>query len=292
MLVVRELTEDLYAAIEHEIVPGVVQSIKVVTEAACRRFFRFAFDWARTPGRKTVHCVHKANILKLADGLFLEAFRAVGQGLPGADDRRRSSSTIAACRWCRGRSSSTCMVMGNLYGDIVSDLGAGMVGGISATAGINVGDGVRVYECFHGGSREAIRRRPGQSAAAVAAGRSTCWNGVGQDEAGPADLCRPWRRCFSDGKVRTPDLGGDRDHDGDGRRHRRGTAIARARCVPQITQPETTRAAFRHLTPFRSRGVHFLTGTPCAVKLATRHQGSRTEASARVASSPSESDHA
>ena len=108
MLVIRELTEDLYAAIEHEIVPGVVQSIKVVTEAACRRFFRFAFDWARAAGRKTIHCVHKANILKLADGLFLEAFRAVGQGLSRAADAARSSSTTAACRWCRGRSSSTC----------------------------------------------------------------------------------------------------------------------------------------------------------------------------------------
>src|SRR5204862_5259670 len=76
MLVLRELTEDLYAAIEHEIVPGVVQSLKVVTEPACRRFFRFALDWARGAGRKLVHCVHKANILKMADGLFLEAFRA------------------------------------------------------------------------------------------------------------------------------------------------------------------------------------------------------------------------
>src|SRR5262249_52751232 len=76
ILVIREITEDLYAAIEHEIVPGVVQSIKVVTEAASRRFLRFAFDWARRAGRKQVCCVHKANILKLADGLFLEAFRA------------------------------------------------------------------------------------------------------------------------------------------------------------------------------------------------------------------------
>ena len=88
MLVIRELTEDLYAAIEHEIVPGVVQSIKVVTEAACRRFFRFAFDWARQHGRKTVHCVHKANILKLADGLFLEAFRAAASDFPELQTQR------------------------------------------------------------------------------------------------------------------------------------------------------------------------------------------------------------
>ena len=77
MLVIRELTEDLYAAIEHEIVPGVVQSLKIVTETASRRFFQFAFEWSRNAGRKTVHCVHKANILKLADGLFLEAFRCL-----------------------------------------------------------------------------------------------------------------------------------------------------------------------------------------------------------------------
>src|SRR5579871_1837042 len=82
ILLVRELTEDLYGSIEHEIVPGVVQSIKVVTEAASRRFFRFAFGYARNASRKTLHCVHKANILKLADGLFLEAFRSVAKDYP------------------------------------------------------------------------------------------------------------------------------------------------------------------------------------------------------------------
>ena len=87
MLVIRELTEDLYAAIEHEIVPGVVQSIKVVTEAACRRFFRFAFEWSRRAGRKSVTCVHKANILKLADGLFLESFRAAARDFPELQTR-------------------------------------------------------------------------------------------------------------------------------------------------------------------------------------------------------------
>src|SRR5947209_7971243 len=87
MLVVRELTEDLYAAIEHEIVPGVVQSLKVVTEAASRRFFRFAFSWARAAGRKAIACVHKANILKLADGLFLDAFRQTARDFPELQTR-------------------------------------------------------------------------------------------------------------------------------------------------------------------------------------------------------------
>jgi isocitrate dehydrogenase (NAD+) len=155
MLVIRELTEDLYAAIEHEIVPGVVQSLKVVTEAACRRFFRFAFEWAAERGRKLVHCVHKANILKMADGLFLEAFRATARDFP--DMQTREIIVDNCCMQMVSKPTQfDVLVMGNLYGDLVSDLGAGVVGGISATHGINVGEKVRVYECFHGGSREEI----------------------------------------------------------------------------------------------------------------------------------------
>jgi isocitrate dehydrogenase (NAD+) len=155
MLVIRELTEDLYTAIEHEIVPGVVQSIKVVTQSASRRFFRFAFDWARTKGRKMVHCVHKANILKLADGLFVESFRAVASEFP--ELQTREIIVDNCCMQMVSRPGQfDVLVMGNLYGDLVSDLAAGVSGGVSATAGINAGDGVRVYESFHGGSREAV----------------------------------------------------------------------------------------------------------------------------------------
>jgi isocitrate dehydrogenase (NAD+) len=155
LLVIREVTEDLYAAGEHEIVPGVVQSIKVVTEAACRRFFRFALDYARAAGRKTVHCVHKANILKLADGLFLEAFRAAIRDFPDLQPKEIIVDNCCMQMVLRPQQFDV-LVMGNLYGDLVSDLAAGVVGGISATAGINVGDGIRVYEAFHGGRREDI----------------------------------------------------------------------------------------------------------------------------------------
>lgn len=151
--VLRELTEDLYASIEHEIVPGVVQSIKVVTETASRKFFRFAFTFARERRRKTVTCVHKANILKLADGLFLEAFRSVAKEFPEI-----AAKEIIVDNCCMQMASRPqqfdVLAMGNLYGDIVSDLGAGLVGGTSASAGINVGDAVRVYECFHAGNPE------------------------------------------------------------------------------------------------------------------------------------------
>jgi isocitrate dehydrogenase (NAD+) len=153
VLVIRELTEDLYAAIEHEIVPGVVQSIKVVTEAASRRFFRFAFDWARSARRQTVTCVHKANILKLADGLFLEAFRATAKDYPELQTRELIVDNCCMQLVSRPQRLDV-LVMGNLYGDLVSDLGAGVVGGVAATHAINVGEGIRVYESLHGGPRD------------------------------------------------------------------------------------------------------------------------------------------
>ena len=87
ILLVREITEDLYTAIEHEIVPGVVQSFKIVTEAACLRFFRFAFELAAKQGRKSIHCIHKANILKMADGLYLECFRRVAKDFPAIEPK-------------------------------------------------------------------------------------------------------------------------------------------------------------------------------------------------------------
>jgi isocitrate dehydrogenase (NAD+) len=206
LLVIRELTEDLYSAIEHEIVPGVVQSIKVVTEAACRRFFAFAFEWARAAGRRSVTCVHKANILKLADGLMLESFRQAARAYPELQTRELIVDNCCMQMVLRPQQFDV-LAMGNLYGDLISDLGAGVVGGISATAGINVGDGVRVYEAFHGGAREAI----------------------GPDRANPlplllpaidllegAGLPEPARRiraaaeaALTEGTARTPDLGGD-----------------------------------------------------------------------------------
>jgi isocitrate dehydrogenase (NAD+) len=155
MLILRELTEDLYAAIEHQIVPGVVQSIKVVTESASLRFFRFAFDWARRAGRKSIACVHKANILKLADGLFLEAFRKVARDFPEFQTREIIVDNCCMQMVSRPQQFDV-LVMGNLYGDLVSDLGAGVVGGISATHGINVGAGAHVYETLHGGTRESV----------------------------------------------------------------------------------------------------------------------------------------
>jgi len=205
ILVIRELTEDLYAAIEHEIVPGVVQSLKVVTEPACRRFFRFAFEWARAAARKTVHCVHKANILKMADGLFLEAFRATARDFPEMQTREIIVDNCCMQMVSRPQQFDV-MVMGNLYGDIVSDLGAGVVGGISTTAGINVADGVRVYEAFHGGSREAIGTNCANPLPLLLPAIDLL-EGVGQTETAHRILSAV-ETVLAEGRVKTPDLGG------------------------------------------------------------------------------------
>lgn len=152
---VREVTEDLYATTEHEVVPGVVQSFKIVTEAACLRFFRFAFDLAVRQGRKSVHCIHKANILKLADGLALDCFRRIAKDFPQVTPKEMIVDN--ACMQLVSRPQQFEMLAtGNLYGDLLSDLGAGLAGGIASTAGVLHADGVRVYESIFGGTREAI----------------------------------------------------------------------------------------------------------------------------------------
>lgn len=205
ILLIREITEDLYSAIEHQIVPGVVQSLKVVTAAACRRFFHFAFELARREGRRTIHCIHKANILKLADGLFLDCFRQAAREFPAIQPKEMIVDNCCMQLVTRPQQFEV-LVAGNLYGDLLSDLGAGLVGGISATAAINHGEGLRVYEAIHGGSLDSVG--PGQANPlpllfpALAMLRD-----LGQQ--GQADrIHRAVETVLTAGKVRTRDLGG------------------------------------------------------------------------------------
>lgn len=154
-LLIREISEDLYATSEHEIVPGVVQSFKIVTEMACLRFFRFAFAQAAELGKKSVHCIHKANILKMADGLFLDCFRQVAKEFPEIE--AKDMIVDNACMQMVSRPHQfEVVVAGNLYGDLLSDLGAGLVGGISATSAVNYGPGVKMYEAVYGATLEQI----------------------------------------------------------------------------------------------------------------------------------------
>ena len=155
LLLVREITEDLYTASEHEIVPGVVQSFKIVTEVACMRFFRFTFELTRKQGRKMIHCIHKANILKMSDGLFLDCFRTVAADFP--DIEAKEMIVDNACMQLVSRPQQFDVVAaGNLYGDLLSDLGAGLVGGVSTTAAVNLTDGITVYEAVYGAAHEFV----------------------------------------------------------------------------------------------------------------------------------------
>ncbi|MGH9676817.1 MAG: isocitrate/isopropylmalate dehydrogenase family protein, partial [Candidatus Acidiferrum sp.] len=205
ILLIRELTEDLYGAIEHEIVPGVVQSIKVVTERASLRFFRFAFEYARANKRKTICCVHKANILKLGDGLFLEAFRTTARDFP--DIAAKEIIVDNCCMQLVSKPTQfDVLVAGNLFGDIVSDLGAGLVGGISATHAINFGDGLRVFETFHGATREDIGANKANPLPLLLPAVDML-NAFGQKEAG-ARIMNAVGQVLTERRAITADLGG------------------------------------------------------------------------------------
>jgi isocitrate dehydrogenase (NAD+) len=149
IVIVRENTEDLYSGLEHEVVPGVVESLKIITEEASTRIATFAFEYARKHGRKRITAVHKANIMKLGDGLFLRCVRKVAERYPDivCDDR----IVDAACmQLVLNPSQFDVLLMPNLYGDIVSDLCAGLVGGLGVVPGANLGKDIGVFEAVHG----------------------------------------------------------------------------------------------------------------------------------------------
>ena len=149
LVIVRENTEDLYSGLEHEVVPGVVESLKIITEDASRRIATFAFEYARAHGRKRVTVVHKANIMKMGDGLFLRTVGNVAATYP--DIRCDDRIVDAACmHLVMNPAQFDVLLMPNLYGDIVSDLCAGLVGGLGVVPGANLGTEIGVFEAVHG----------------------------------------------------------------------------------------------------------------------------------------------
>jgi len=149
LVVIRENTEDLYSGLEHEVVPGVIESLKIITEKASTRIAVYAFEYARRHGRRRVTAVHKANIMKMSDGLFLDCFRRVAERYPdiAADDR----IVDAACmRLVMTPEDFDMLLLENLYGDIVSDLAAGLVGGLGLVPGANIGPDCAIFEAVHG----------------------------------------------------------------------------------------------------------------------------------------------
>ena len=166
LVVVRESTEDLYAGIEHQLSPGIVESVKVITAHASRRIARFAFEYARRNGRKLVTAIHKANIMKLSDGLFLKCSRAVARSYP--DIKYQEQIVDAACmRLVTNPAAFDVLLLENLYGDIVSDLCAGLVGGLGVVPGANYGERGAIFEAVHGTAPDIAGKNLANPVAAI-----------------------------------------------------------------------------------------------------------------------------
>jgi isocitrate dehydrogenase (NAD+) len=149
LAIVRENTESLYSGLEHEVVPGVVESLKIITEKASTRIARYAFEYARRERRKRVHAIHKANIMKLSDGLFLRCCREVAKGYPEITYGEHIVDN-ACMQLVMNPYQYDVLVMENLYGDIISDLCAAFVGGLGLVPGANVGERCAIFEAVHG----------------------------------------------------------------------------------------------------------------------------------------------
>ena len=149
LVIVRENTEDLYVGLEHEVVPGVVESLKIVTEKASTRIAKFAFDYARKHGRKKIHAIHKANIMKMSDGLFLRCAREVAKDYPEVTYGEHIVDNTCM-QLVMNPYQYDMLVLPNLYGDIVSDLCAAFVGGLGLVPSANLGESCAIFEAVHG----------------------------------------------------------------------------------------------------------------------------------------------
>ena len=149
IIIVRENTEDLYAGVEHMIGEDAAESIKIFTRKGCERIIKYAFEYARKEGRKKVTAVHKANIMKCTDGMFLNIARAISKEYPEIEFE---DAIIDAMCMRLVQTPETCdvLVLPNLYGDIVSDLCAGLVGGLGVVPGVNIGENIAIFEPVHG----------------------------------------------------------------------------------------------------------------------------------------------
>jgi isocitrate dehydrogenase (NAD+) len=206
LVIVRENTEDLYAGLEHEVVRGVVESLKIITEEASTRIARFAFEYSRRHGRKRVTSVHKANIMKLSDGLFIDCARKVARDFPEIHYDERIVD--AACmHLVMHPERYDVLLLPNLYGDIVSDLCAGLVGGLGVVPGANLGlNGVGVFEAVHGTAPD-IAGQDKANPTALLLSAVLMLHHLDEDEKAGRVMKALWR-ALADDSARTVDLGG------------------------------------------------------------------------------------
>ena len=205
LVIVRENTEDLYAGLEHTVVPGVVESLKIITERASTRIAEFAFAYARRHGRRRVTAIHKANIMKQSDGLFLDSARRVArENVDIAYDER---IVDAACMHLVMKPSQfDVLLLPNLYGDIVSDLCAGLVGGLGVVGAANLGTDMAVFEAVHGSAPDIAGKNLANPTALLLSAVLMLQH---LDEPAAATrIVRALGTVLTEGRVRTRDLGG------------------------------------------------------------------------------------
>ena len=205
LIVVRENTEGLYSGIEHEVIPGVVESLKIMTEKACTKISKFAFDFARRNGRKKVAAVHKANIMKMSDGLFLDCARKVA-----ASYKTIGFSDVIVDNACLQLVINPwqfdVLLMENLYGDILSDLAAGLVGGLGVVPGANLGDDHALFEAVHGSAPDIKGKNIANPSAMIQAAIMMLRHL--SEKAAANRISLALERVLMRGEVLTADLGG------------------------------------------------------------------------------------
>lgn len=205
LVVVRENTEDLYAGIERQISPDAAESIKVITREASERIARFAFDYAMKNNRKKVTAVHKANIMKLSDGLFLESFRNIAKNYPEIEAEDLIVDNLCMQMVLRPERFDV-LVLPNLYGDIVSDLGAGLIGGLGVAPGANIGLDGAVFEPVHGSAPDLAGKNRANPLACLMSG-VLMLKYIGEMQAGEK-IEKAIENVLAEGVDVTYDLGG------------------------------------------------------------------------------------
>jgi isocitrate dehydrogenase (NAD+) len=205
LVIVRENTEDLYAGLEHTVVPGVVESLKIITEHASTRIAKFAFEYARKNGRKKVHAIHKANIMKLSDGLFLSSTRAVAEKYPDIEYRELIVDN-ACMQLVMNPAQFDVLLLPNLYGDVVSDLAAGLVGGLGVVPSGNIGDDAALFEAVHGTAPDIVGKGIANPTAIVMSA-AMMLNYLNETQASRRIL-GALDKVYREGKHTTRDVGG------------------------------------------------------------------------------------
>ena len=206
LVIVRENTEDLYAGIEHMVGPDAAESIKIITRAASERIARFAFEYAVANGRHKVTAVHKANIMKLSDGLFLESCRTIAAEYDGRIEFEDRIVDNMCMQLVQKPEMYDVLVLPNLYGDIVSDLAAGLVGGLGVAPGANIGEDAAVFEPVHGSAPKYAGLDRANPTALILSG-ALMLRHLGYPEEG-ARVEAAVRDTIAEGRTVTHDLGG------------------------------------------------------------------------------------